>query len=97
MNWVITRRNITKLLTTRAIQDQVANLAREEEMLQELKITSKIDVVLYDLSWIAGVDYPLEPQEVDNDQDLDEMHPDKMQDWFQRLSKISTKKLSRMI
>jgi hypothetical protein len=30
------------------------------------------------LSWIAGVDYPLNPQKQINNQDFDEMHPNKI-------------------
>jgi hypothetical protein len=75
-NQVITRRNITKILITKAIQDQVADLAIAEDMPQGLKITSKTDTVIYDSSWIAGVDYPLE-EEVDY-QEHNEMHPDKI-------------------
>jgi hypothetical protein len=44
---VITRRNITQIPITKAIQDQVANLARAEDMPQGLKITSKTDIVFY--------------------------------------------------
>jgi hypothetical protein len=76
-NCMITRRNITKIPITKAIQDQVAGLARAEDMPQGLKITSKTDIVLYDSSWIAGVDYLLEEEEEEiNNQDFDEMHPD---------------------
>jgi hypothetical protein len=62
-NCVITRRHITKIPITKAIQDQVADLATAEDMPQGLKITSKTDAVMYDSSWIAGVDYPLKEQE----------------------------------
>jgi hypothetical protein len=62
-NQVIARRNITMILITKAIQDQVAELAKAEEMPEGLKISSKTDVILYNLTWIAGVDHTPEHEE----------------------------------
>jgi hypothetical protein len=76
-NKIITWRNVTLLPITQAVQDQVANLARSKGMPQGLKIESKTNILLNNSAWIAGVDYPSESQE-EEEENFDKMHPDKI-------------------
>jgi hypothetical protein len=83
-NKIITRRDITSLLITKSILDQVSNIAINKGMPIGLKIKSKTDSLLYNLAWIAGVDYQDNDQNTgnnnennqDNKENQDKMHPD---------------------
>ena len=68
-NKIINRRNVTKIPITEAIIQRVHNLARLENMQKGLKVTSKTNDLLYDSSWIAGVDFGYENDENSNEND----------------------------
>jgi hypothetical protein len=86
-NKIIIRRDITSVPITPAVIKQVQLLAQQEKMPSGLKVTNKTGQVLYDSSWISGVDYqdltPIpfnedtdrvaEINENDNEEDVNEM------------------------
>jgi hypothetical protein len=57
MNRMITRRHITPIPITPAIIKMVHRIAEQDGMPKGLKITKRTGQVLYDSTWIAGVDY----------------------------------------
>jgi hypothetical protein len=70
MNRMITRRRVTPIPITPAIIKMVHRIAEQDGMPKGLKITNHTGQVLYDSTWIAGVDD-------DDDEDMyDEMDPD---------------------
>ena len=68
MNRMITRRRITPIPITPAIIKMVHHIAERDGMPKGLKITNHTGQVLYDSTWIAGVDYD-EDQFEDEDYD----------------------------
>jgi hypothetical protein len=58
------------------IVNKVAALAETEGMPSGLKIVSKMDTILYNLTWIAVVDTPNNNDKDDNEIQDDEMHSD---------------------
>jgi hypothetical protein len=89
----ITRHRVTPLPITPAVLKQVHRLAEMDDMPQGLKITNRTGQVLYNSTWIAGVDYDedqfddedYDPQSDDNDNsdnddddDMDEMDPNEI-------------------
>jgi hypothetical protein len=72
-NRVITRRSVTPLPITPAIITLIHKIAEQDGMLQGLKIANRYGTILYDSSWIAGVDFDNEQfEEEDKDYDHDE-------------------------
>jgi hypothetical protein len=70
MNRMITRRRVTPIPITPAIIKMVHRIAEQDGMPKGLMITNHTGQVLYDSTWIAGVDD-------DDDEDMyDEMDPD---------------------
>jgi hypothetical protein len=68
---------------TKAIQLLVSCLAKAEGMSQGLKVVSKIDTILYNSTWMAGVDYNQNNQvnedqesQVNHDNEYKKMHAD---------------------
>jgi hypothetical protein len=81
-NRMITRRHVTPIPITPVIIKMVHRIAEQDGMPKGLKITNRTRQVLYDSTWIAGVDYD-EDEDSDNsdddddDEDIyDEMDPD---------------------
>ena len=72
-NRVITRRRVTPLPITPAIITLVHTIAEQDGMPKGLKISNRYGTVLFDSSWIAGVDY-------DNEQFEDEGYEDEPYD-----------------
>ena len=73
-NRVITRHNITSVAITPSVIKQVHEIAKRENMPKGLKIQNRTNVVLFDASWTAGVDYDndlFEEQVEDEDYDSD--------------------------
>jgi hypothetical protein len=68
-NRVITHRRVTPLPTTPAIITLIHTIAKQDGMPRGLKISNCYGTVLFDSSWIAGVDY-------DNEQFEDEDYDD---------------------
>jgi hypothetical protein len=56
-NRMITRRRVTPIPITPAIIKMVHRIAEQDGMPKGLKITNRTGQVLYDSTWIAGVDY----------------------------------------
>ena len=56
-NRMITRRRVTPIPITPAIIKMVHLIAEQDGMPKGLKITNRTGQVLYDITWIAGVDY----------------------------------------
>jgi hypothetical protein len=86
----ITHRQVTPLPITPTVLKQVHRLAEMDDMPQGLKITNHTGQVLYDSTWIAGVDYdedqfndedydPASDDDDDSDDDdMDEMDPNEI-------------------
>ena len=73
-NQVITRHNITSVAITPSVIKQVHEIAKRDNMPEGLKIQNRTNVVLFDASWTAGVDYDndlFEEQVEDEDYDSD--------------------------
>jgi hypothetical protein len=70
-NRLITRRRVTPLPITPSIITLVHKIAEKDGMPKGLKITNRYGTILYDSSWIAGVDFDNEQFE-DKDYDDDE-------------------------
>ena len=66
---VITRRNITPLPITPAVIEQVNALARADKMPKGLKVSNKTGRILYDATWLEGVDYQEEDYEINPEED----------------------------
>jgi hypothetical protein len=81
-NHMITRRRVTPIPITPAIIKMVHRIAKQDGMPKGLKITNRTGQVLYDSTWIAGVDYDEHKDSDDSDDDdddedmYDEMDPD---------------------
>ena len=56
-NRVITRHSITSVPITPSVINQVHKIAKMDKMPQGLKISTRTNNILFDASWIAGVDY----------------------------------------
>jgi hypothetical protein len=69
---IINRRKITPLPITQSVIDTVNAMAKSQDMPQGLKIATKTGRLLYDSTWIAGVDYEEENNENDDEEDEDE-------------------------
>jgi hypothetical protein len=95
-NRVITRRRVTPLLVTPAIVKLVHTIAENYGMPQGLKISNRYGTVLFDSSWIAGVDYnneqfedkdyndkEYEPYNHDNNNDDDNNDDDDKEEEYQ--------------
>ncbi len=65
-NRVVKRRTMTKIPITPSIIKQVHALAVLDEMPEGLKITNRVNNVIFNTAWIAGVDY--DEQEFDDDE-----------------------------
>jgi hypothetical protein len=83
MNRMITRRCITPIPITPASIKMAHCISKQDGMPKGLKITNCTGQVLYDSTWIAGVDYDedeFEDDDSDDDDDdddlYDEMDPD---------------------
>ena len=68
-NRMITRRRVTPVPITSSIIQQVDRIAEMDCMPKGLKITNRTSEVLYDSTWIAGVDYD---EDSDEDSDYEE-------------------------
>jgi hypothetical protein len=79
MNRMITRRHITPIPITPAIIKMVHRIAEQDGMLKGLKITNHTRQVIYNSTWIAGVDYDedeFEDEDYDPYSDKDEESDD---------------------
>ena len=88
---VITQRCITPVPLTRNIIDIVHKMADKDGMTKELKITTKRNIILYDSSWIPGVDFEEENNEIEDDFDYtedDEMNPNEIAEIHGRENQI---------
>ena len=90
----IKRRTVTTIPITQNGIDLVHKMAENDNMRDGLKIETKSGIILYDSSWIAGVDYEnnnendditIEDHEngendeiVENDSNYDEMNPNEI-------------------
>ena len=80
-NRIIIRRKVTPIPITPAVIRQINHIAEQEGMPEGLKIMNRYGEVLYDSTWIAGVDYDQETfedndfihEEVDETEEEDEM------------------------
>lgn len=72
-NRVINRRDCTSVKLTPYVIRQVHELARQEGMPPGLKIANRIDNILYDSAWTAGVE---DEVEVDNNEQDDDSDPE---------------------
>ena len=71
-NRVITRHSITSVPITPSVINQVHKIAKMDKMPQGLKISTRTNNILFDASWIAGVDYNKNLfDEQDNDLDYE--------------------------
>ena len=70
-NRTITRRRVTPIPITPAILKMVHRIAANDGMPKGLKISNRTGQVLYDSTWIAGVDYDEEEFEDEDDEDYD--------------------------
>jgi hypothetical protein len=87
---VITRRNVTPIPLTQHVIDLVHAMAERDGMPDGLKIENKAGLVLYDSSWIAGVDYDDDEEyqddpngsedESDDEENYDRMDPNEIAD-----------------
>ena len=76
-NRIITRRRVTPIPITPAIIKMVHRIAENDGMPKGLKITNNTGQVLYDSTWIAGVDYEEEEfEDEDFEPDSDEESDD---------------------
>jgi hypothetical protein len=84
MNCMITRHRVTHILITPAIIKMVHSIAEKDGMPKGLKITNYTGDILYNSTWIAGVDYDEDKYEdedsddSDDDDDEDDMLYDEM-------------------
>ena len=84
--YIIKRRSITQVPTTKNVINLVHKSAEADGIKDGLKITNKSKVILFDSSWIAGVDYvdDVDEQEYDYNEDdeinqeYDEMDPNEI-------------------
>ncbi len=67
----IKRRSVTPIPITKNIIDMVHAMATKDKVPDGLKIATKAGLILYDSSWIAGVDY-----ESDEDDDEEDYEPE---------------------
>jgi hypothetical protein len=72
MNRMITRRHITPIPITPAIIKMVHRIAEQDGMPKGLKVTKCTGQVLYDSTWIAGVDYDEDKDSHNSDDDDDD-------------------------
>ena len=72
---VIQRRTVTAVPITKQVIDVVHAMATSEGMPDGLKIETKSGIILYDSSWIAGVDYD-DGRIVEHEYDEDEFDED---------------------
>jgi hypothetical protein len=72
-NRLITRRQVTPVPITSSIIQQVDRIAEMDGMPKGLKITNRTSKVLYDSTWIAGVDYD---EDSDEESDYEEESDD---------------------
>jgi hypothetical protein len=70
---MITHRRVTPVPITSSIIQQVDRIAEMDRMPKGLKITNRTGEVLYDSTWIAGVDYD---EDSDEDSDYEEKPDD---------------------
>ena len=56
-NKVVKRQKMKKIPITQSILKQVYTLATLDDMPQELKITNKVNNLIFDSAWISGVNY----------------------------------------
>jgi hypothetical protein len=68
MNCIITRHWVTPIPPTPAVIKMVHHIAKSDGVPKGLKITNNTGQVLYDSTWIAGVDYD---EEAFKDEDFD--------------------------
>jgi hypothetical protein len=81
--YTIKRRSITQVPITNNIIGVVHKLANADGIKEGLKITNKSNIILYDSSWIAGVDYvdneyDEERNNAKNQPENDEMNPNEI-------------------
>jgi hypothetical protein len=69
----IKRRTITTVPITQNIIDLVHKMAENENMSDGLKIHTRSGLVLYDSSWIAGVDYEENEENEENNEEIEEI------------------------
>ena len=67
-NRIITRAKVTPIPITAGVMVQVQTIADQERMPKGLKISNRYQVVLYDSTWIPGVDF----EDSDYDSDYEE-------------------------
>jgi hypothetical protein len=85
---LLTRRAITQVPITPQVIAMVHTLATQQGMPEGLKITSRTGTVLYDSSWIAGVDFAANADQSDEDdnsneqESLEEDDPDQLEEGF---------------
>jgi hypothetical protein len=80
-NRVITRSKVTSVPITPAIITLVNTIATADGMPEGLKITNRFGTILYDSSWIAGVDHKdNEDQDHEDDQDYNDDDNDEEND-----------------
>jgi hypothetical protein len=69
---MLSLRKITPLPITQSVIDTVNAMAKSQDMPQGLKIATKMGRLLYDSTWIAGVDYEDNNDDDDNDENENE-------------------------
>jgi hypothetical protein len=68
----LTRRTVTMIPITQNIIDLVLDMANNDKMPDGIKIESKSGTTIYDSSWIAGVDYEYDNNDIDNNDEYDD-------------------------
>ena len=83
MNKMITQSRVVKAAITQVIITHVHKIAEQEDMPTGLKIISQYGCVLYDATWIVGVDYDeelFEDDDYENDSDMSDKNSDEDSD-----------------
>ena len=80
-NSLITRPKVTPLPITQPVIDVVHGIAEREGCPKGLQLTTRNKTVLYDSSWIAGVDYAIQdPEDEGEEEENNEDEPDQEAD-----------------
>jgi hypothetical protein len=92
-NCIVVHRHVTFIPITTSVIKQVSLCANSEDMLFGLKINSKTDKIIYNVTLITRVDYPLDKVNNDNNnvesQEYNKMYPDKIAELVQQINNIN--------